>query len=67
MGIPGRLLAAAVLFITAGGDAWMIQRFHPNERLVGTVSGGAGRLTVTKSGDRINVYENGFSSTPRAT
>lgn len=56
---PAVLLAAAVSFSAAGGDAWMIQRFHPNERLVGTVSGGAGRLTVTKSGDQVNVYENG--------
>jgi spermidine synthase len=34
--------------------------FHPNEEILATHSGPAGRLTITRSGEQVNVYENGI-------
>jgi len=58
--LPAALLAAAVLVQVFDLDRVIQKRFHPNEDLIGTVSGSSGRLTVTRTGDQINVYENGI-------
>jgi spermidine synthase len=34
--------------------------FHPNEEILSTVAGTTGRITITRTGDQVNVYENGI-------
>jgi len=58
--LPAALLAAAVIVQAFAVDRLIVRRFHPNEDLVGTVSGSSGRLTLTRAGGQLNVYENGI-------
>ncbi|MCX6566605.1 MAG: hypothetical protein NTW38_09350 [Candidatus Aminicenantes bacterium] len=58
--LPAVPLVLAVFVQIVHVDRLLLKRFYPNERLVGTVSGSSGRLTVTRAGDQVNVYENGI-------
>ncbi len=57
---PALLLAGAVGVQLFDVDRLIVQRFHPNEDVVGTVSGSSGRLTVTRTEGQVNIYENGL-------
>jgi spermidine synthase len=39
---------------------WIEKLYHPNDEIVGTCSGPSGRLTITKNGDQLNIFENGI-------
>ncbi|MHB8055186.1 MAG: spermidine synthase family protein, partial [Candidatus Aminicenantales bacterium] len=56
---PAALLALGVFVQAASVDLLFLKWIHPNEKIAGTASGSSGRLTVTRTGDQVNVYENG--------
>lgn len=58
--LPAVPLVLAVFVQIVHVDRLLLKRFYPNELLVGTISGSSGRLTVTRAGDQVNVYENGI-------
>ncbi|MDD4645264.1 MAG: hypothetical protein PHY99_04670 [Bacteroidales bacterium] len=49
----------AGIFSPPGGK-FMEKLFHPNDEIVATRSGPSGRLTITRNGDQVNVFENGI-------
>jgi len=46
--------------LTPPAGRWIEKLFHPNEEIVATRSGPSGRLTITRSGDQVNIFENGI-------
>jgi len=58
--LPAVPLVLAVFVQAVDVDRLLLKWFHPNERLIGTVSGSSGRVTVARAGDQVNVYENGI-------
>lgn len=45
---------------TPPADRWIEKLSHPNDEIVATRSGPSGRLTITRSGDQVNVFHNGI-------
>jgi spermidine synthase len=56
---PAAMLALAVFVQAASVDRFFLKWTYPNEKIIGTASGSSGRLTVTRTGDQVNVYDNG--------
>jgi spermidine synthase len=58
----GLLCTAAILLgvFTAPGGRLTEKLFHPNDEILATRSGSSGRLTVTRNGDQLNIFENGI-------
>jgi len=54
--------ALAVFVQSASVDRLFLKLIHPNETILGTASGSSGRLTVTRTDEQVNVYENGVLS-----
>lgn len=60
----GLICTMAILtgILTPPASRWIEKLSHPNEEIVATRSGPSGRLTITRSGDQVNIYENGILS-----
>lgn len=58
----GLICTIAILtgILTPPAGRWIEKLSHPNEEIVATRSGPSGRLTITRSGDQVNIYENGI-------
>ena len=58
----GILCTLAILngIFTPPAGRWIEKLFHPNDEIVATRSGPSGRLTITRNGDQVNVFENGI-------
>lgn len=55
-------LAILTGILTPPAGRWTQKLFHPNDEIIATRSGPFGRLTITRSGDQINIFENGILS-----
>ena len=57
----GFLMTLAILLGIFSGypGRWAERLIHPNEEIIQTYSGVSGRLTVTRTGEQVNIYENG--------
>lgn len=57
----GIICTIAILtgLLTPPADRLIEKLFHPNEVIIATRSGPSGRLTITGSGEQVNVYANG--------
>ncbi|MFA5815269.1 MAG: hypothetical protein WC865_06585 [Bacteroidales bacterium] len=58
----GLICTIAILtgILTPPAGRWIEKLFHPNEEIIATRSGPSGRLTITRSGDQVNIFENGI-------
>ncbi len=58
----GILCSIAILTgtLTPPASRWSQKLFHPNDEIIASRSGPAGRLTITQNGDQINIFENGL-------
>ena len=59
---PAAFAALAVFVQFASVDRLFLKLIHPKETILETASGSSGRLTVTRTGEQVNVYENGVLS-----
>jgi len=60
----GILCTFAILLgiFTPPGGRWIEKLFHPNDEIIATRSGPSGRITITRNGDQVNIFENGVLS-----
>jgi spermidine synthase len=55
----GMTLAILTGLLSVQPGHWVDKLMHPNEEIIKSYAGSAGRLTITRTGEQINVYENG--------
>ncbi|MCX6226749.1 MAG: hypothetical protein NTV01_18710 [Bacteroidia bacterium] len=53
-------LAIIAGILTPPAGRFIEKLYHPNDEIVATRSGSSGRITITRSGDQVNVFENGI-------